>query len=72
MPKKQQWIWPIGPEKESTLSAELRPAFGNDAIFIDRRGGGLIVISVDEAEHLAQVLPLVIAAAHSRQQQPIA
>jgi len=69
MPKKQQWVWPIGPKNESTLSAELRPAFGNDAIFIDRRGGSLVVITVDEAEHLAQILPLIIAKVREREQQ---
>lgn len=77
MPRKQQWIWsigPIGPENEATLSVKLSPSFGraDDTILIDRLDGGLVVISIDEAEHLAQVLPLVVAVARSRQQQPAA
>lgn len=58
--------WPVG--EDSTLFIELRPTFGQTALFIDRRGGGLVVISLDEAESLADLLPAVVAAAKGETQ----
>jgi hypothetical protein len=62
MPKKPKYVWPINLE-DPPLTVELRPVFGRDAVFIERENGGLIVISLPEAQALAELLPRVVAEA---------
>lgn len=56
--------WTVGQARDShQLVVELGQVNQDTAVFIERRSGGLVVISLAEAEHLIEVLPQAIAQA---------
>ncbi len=54
--------WPIGRKigKAPSLVVETYPDLWGAQVAIQRSGGGLVVITAEEALHLAEVLPLAV------------
>jgi hypothetical protein len=52
--------WPIGKKGHETLTLEMYPDLWGAQLAIQRNGGGLVVITAEEALHLVEVLPLAV------------